>query len=128
MLKESDKEAFSKKITNKQLSYLTKKSMHGIILTKSKKHTKCPYCGAINGPVKKGPGLLKILHEPFRGKKATDPIMSRALGMSSTMAMNWKIYCLKCINVLSFQRNSWLLPRAIASSNNSSDRPRSYKN
>lgn len=81
MLKESDKEAFSKKLTNNQLSYLTKKSMHGIILTKSKKHTKCPYCGAINGPVKKGPGLLKILHEPFRGKKTTDPIMTRALGI-----------------------------------------------
>lgn len=80
MLKDSDKEAYSKKLTNKQLSYLTKKSMHSIILTKSKKHTKCPYCGAINGPVKKGPGLLKILHEPFRGKKTTDPIMSNALG------------------------------------------------
>lgn len=81
MLKEPDKEVYSKKLTNKQLSYLTKKSMHSMILLKSKKHTKCPYCGAINGPVKKGPGLLKILHEPYRGKKLTDPLVTRALGM-----------------------------------------------
>lgn len=80
MLKEADKEAYSKKLVNKQLSYLTKKAMHSQILVKSKKNTKCPYCGAINGPVKKGPGLLKILHEPFRGKKPTDPLVSRALG------------------------------------------------
>lgn len=80
MLKEADKEAYSKKLVNKQLSYLTKKAMHTQILVKSKKNTKCPYCGAINGPVKKGPGLLKILHEPFRGKKNTDPIFTRALG------------------------------------------------
>lgn len=79
MLKDPDKEAF-KKLVNKQLSYLSKKSTHGTILNKAKKNTKCPYCGAINGPVKKGPGLLKILHEPYRGKKPTDPLVTRALG------------------------------------------------
>lgn len=79
MLKDVDKEA-NKKLVNKQLSYLSKKSTHTSILNKAKKHSKCPYCGAINGPVKKGPGLLKILHEPYRGKKPTDPLVTKALG------------------------------------------------
>lgn len=63
MLKDADKEAYARKLNNQQLSYLTKKSIHSIILTKSKKHTKCPYCGAINGPVIKEPGLFKILNK-----------------------------------------------------------------
>jgi DNA-directed RNA polymerase III subunit RPC1 len=49
------------------------------VLLKAKKHTKCPYCDALNGPVKKGPGLMKIVHEPFRGKRKTDPILTNAL-------------------------------------------------
>lgn len=79
MLKESDKTAYGRRLLNPNLSYLAKKSITSQILAKSKKSTKCPNCGALNGPVKKGPGLMKILHEPFRGKKATDPIMSEQL-------------------------------------------------
>ncbi|XP_055326216.1 DNA-directed RNA polymerase III subunit RPC1-like, partial [Sitodiplosis mosellana] len=56
-----------------------RQSITSQILGKAKKHTKCPHCGAINGPVKKGPGLMKILYEPFRGKKTTDPIMQEQL-------------------------------------------------
>lgn len=80
LLKEADKEMFAKRLLNPNLSYLAKKSIHSQILQKSKKNLKCPYCSAINGPVKKGPGLMKILHEPFRGKKLTDPLMTKALG------------------------------------------------
>ena len=80
MLKEPDKKAFGKRISNPELSYLAKKSIHSVILTKAKKNLKCPYCGSINGPVKKGPGLMKILHEPYRGKKPNDPILTNALG------------------------------------------------
>lgn len=49
------------------------------ITTKAKKNLKCLNCGCVNGPVKKGPGLMKIIHEPFRGKKTTDPLLSNAL-------------------------------------------------
>lgn len=80
MLKDADKTTFGRRLMNPNLSYLAKKSITSQILAKSKKNTKCPHCGAINGPVKKGPGLMKILHEPFRGKKSTDPIMSETLG------------------------------------------------
>lgn len=79
MLKENDKSTYGRRLLNPNLSYLAKKAITSQILTKSKKNLKCPYCSAINGPIKKGPGLMKILHEPFRGKKPTDPIMSETL-------------------------------------------------
>lgn len=79
MLKEPDKKTFGKRLLNPDLSYLAKKSIHSQILVKAKKNFKCPYCGSVNGPVKKAAGLMKILHEPFRGKKSTDPILTKAL-------------------------------------------------
>lgn len=79
MLKDPEKITYGRKLLNPNLSYLAKKAMASQILVKAKKNTKCVYCGAINGPIKKGPGLMKILHEPFRGKKLTDPVMSEAL-------------------------------------------------
>ncbi|EAT37385.1 AAEL010617-PA [Aedes aegypti] len=79
MLKEDEKKQFSARLMNPNLSYLAKKSIHSQVLKKAKKNTKCPYCGSLNGPVKKGAGLMKIVHEPFRGKKATDPLVTNAL-------------------------------------------------
>lgn len=79
MLKEEDKLNFSKRLLNPAISYLAKKAIHSQVLVKAKKSTKCPYCNAINGPVKKGPGLMKIVHEPYRGKKATDPLITNIL-------------------------------------------------
>lgn len=79
MLKEVDKSIYGRRLLNPNLSYLAKKSITSQILTKAKKNTKCPNCCAINGPVKKGPGLMKILHEPYRGKKQTDPFVTEHL-------------------------------------------------
>uniref|UniRef100_A0A182WAV4 DNA-directed RNA polymerase subunit n=1 Tax=Anopheles minimus TaxID=112268 RepID=A0A182WAV4_9DIPT len=79
MLKEEEKKHFSARLVNPNLSYLAKKSIHSQVLKKAKKSTKCPYCNNLNGPVKKGPGLMKIVHEPFRGKKPTDPLVTNAL-------------------------------------------------
>lgn len=79
MLKETDKVSYGRRLLNPNLSYLAKKAISSQILVKAKKTTKCTYCGAVNGPVKKGPGLMKILHEPFRGKKSTEPIIAEAL-------------------------------------------------
>lgn len=88
MLKPEDKKTFGKRLLNPDLSYLSKKSIHGQLLVKAKKFTKCPNCGAINGPVKKGPGLMKILHEPYRGKKANDPLVSNALEEMLAISQN----------------------------------------
>lgn len=79
MLLEKDKRVYSNKFLNPNLSYLSKKALHGQIVKKAKKFTKCPSCSATNGPVKKGPGLLKIIHEPYRGKKPTTSVVSDAL-------------------------------------------------
>lgn len=79
MLKEEEKKNFSTRLVNPNLSYLAKKSIHSQVLKKAKKNTKCPYCNSLNGPVKKGPGLMKIVHEPFRGKKPSDPLVTHAL-------------------------------------------------
>lgn len=79
MLKQDDAKSFNKRLMNPNLSYLAKKSIHQQVLKKAKKHTKCPHCESVNGPVKKGTGLMKIVHEPYRGKKPTDPIVTEAL-------------------------------------------------
>ncbi len=39
--------------------------------TLCRKCLKCPYCGALNGTVKKATGALKITHERFRSKTAS---------------------------------------------------------
>jgi DNA-directed RNA polymerase III subunit RPC1 len=97
LLKEEDKKLYSKKMSNPQLSYLAKKSLHGQILKKAKKNLKCLNCFNVNGPVKKGAGLMKIVHEPFRGKKLTDPLMSCALDEMAAAANNNK-ELIQCIN------------------------------
>lgn len=79
MLKDEDKVMFTKRLKNPNLSYLAKKSIHHQVLLKAKKFSKCPFCGTINGTVKKGPGLMKILHEQYRGKKQSDPLITDAL-------------------------------------------------
>lgn len=79
MLKQDEKKGLVLRLRNPNLSYLAKKSIHAQILKKAKKFTKCPRCSAINGPVKKGVGLMKIVHEPYRGKKPTDLLITSAL-------------------------------------------------
>ncbi|XP_068158672.1 DNA-directed RNA polymerase III subunit RPC1 [Drosophila tropicalis] len=69
MLKMEDRNIFEKKLHNPNFSYLGKKALHAQMLAKAKKVTKCPHCAAPNGGVKKGPGLLKILHDPYKGRK-----------------------------------------------------------
>nr|XP_016942385.1 DNA-directed RNA polymerase III subunit RPC1 [Drosophila suzukii] len=69
MLKPEDRQIYEKKLHNPNFSYLGKKALHVQMLAKAKKVTKCPHCGSPNGGVKKGPGLLKILHDPYKGRK-----------------------------------------------------------
>jgi len=67
------------KVMNPGLPYLVRKALHKQILDKAKKITVCPHCRELNGTVKKC-GLLKIVHEKYRSKKATDPMVTDALG------------------------------------------------
>jgi hypothetical protein len=73
------------KVMNPSLPYLVRKAFRKQILDKAKKITVCPHCGELNGTVKKC-GLLKIVHEKYRSKKATDPVITDALGEFSSSA------------------------------------------
>ncbi|KAM3959347.1 RNA polymerase III subunit A [Aphomia sociella] len=80
MLQENLKKSYRRKFMNPELSYLHKKSLRAAVLKKAKTCTKCPSCDALNGMVKKSPaGILKIIHDKYRNKKPTDPIVKRVL-------------------------------------------------
>lgn len=65
---------------NPEISYLHKKNLRAAVLKKSKTCNKCPHCDALNGVVKKSSaGILKIVHEKYRSKKPTDPLVKNVL-------------------------------------------------
>lgn len=65
---------------NPDIMYLHKKNLRAAVLKKAKTCTKCMYCDAINGMVKKSPAaILKIIHDKYRNKKPTDPIVRKVL-------------------------------------------------
>lgn len=68
---------------------MTKKALRKKIIDKCKKVNRCPYCKEINGVVKKltggkastgSAGVLKIVHEKFRGTKSKDPAFQEQMG------------------------------------------------
>ncbi|XP_052756487.1 DNA-directed RNA polymerase III subunit RPC1 isoform X2 [Galleria mellonella] len=80
MLQESLKKSYRRKFMHPELTYLHKKSLRAAVLKKAKTCTKCPSCDALNGMVKKSPaGILKIIHDKYRNKKSSDPIVKRVL-------------------------------------------------
>ncbi|KPI92105.1 DNA-directed RNA polymerase III subunit RPC1 [Papilio xuthus] len=80
MLQEKLKKSFRRKFNNPELSYLHKKTLRSTVLKKAKTCNKCPYCESLNGIVKKSPtGILKIIHDKYRNKKPTDPIVLNVL-------------------------------------------------
>nr|CAD7197843.1 unnamed protein product [Timema douglasi] len=74
LLPDKDRKLYRLKAMNPALPYLSKKALRKQILDKSKKVNTCPYCREANGVVKKC-GLLKIVHEKFRHKKSSDPVV-----------------------------------------------------
>ncbi|XP_043285852.1 DNA-directed RNA polymerase III subunit RPC1 [Venturia canescens] len=78
MLPPIEKKAFLTRVLNPNLGYLSRKALRKRILEKAKKTTTCQNCREINGTVKKA-GLLKIVHEKYKAKKKTDPIVLEKL-------------------------------------------------
>ncbi|XP_012276667.1 DNA-directed RNA polymerase III subunit RPC1 [Orussus abietinus] len=78
LLNSTDKKFYLTRVLNPNLSYLGRKALRRQILDKAKKITTCPHCGELNGMVKKA-GLLKIVHEKYKTKKKTDPIVQQKL-------------------------------------------------
>lgn len=79
LLPDKERKPCRMKVMNPSLPYLVRKAFRKQILDKAKKISVCPHCGELNGTVKKC-GLLKIVHEKFRSKKSTDPVIVDALG------------------------------------------------
>ncbi|CAH2094858.1 unnamed protein product [Euphydryas editha] len=80
MLPEPIKKSFRRKFLHPELSYLHKKTLRAAVLKKAKTCTKCPHCESLNGIVKKSPAcILKIIHDKYRTKKPTDPIVQNVL-------------------------------------------------
>ncbi|XP_067008979.2 DNA-directed RNA polymerase III subunit RPC1 isoform X1 [Anabrus simplex] len=79
MLDVKSRKQFINRVTNQALPYLTRKALRKQILDIAKKITVCPHCKELNGMVKKGPGLLKIVHEKYRSAKKTDPVIVHKL-------------------------------------------------
>ncbi|XP_074103416.1 DNA-directed RNA polymerase III subunit RPC1-like [Cotesia typhae] len=71
LLDEQAKAQYVKRVSNPNLGYLERKALRALILKKVKKKSVCPYCGDLNGVVKKA-GLLKIVHQKFQKSKKSD--------------------------------------------------------
>ncbi|XP_015123305.1 DNA-directed RNA polymerase III subunit RPC1 [Diachasma alloeum] len=89
MLPERDKKLYLNRVVNPNLGYLNRKALRKVILDKTKKVTICPNCKDLNGMVKKA-GLLKIVHEKYRSKKKTDPIVEQKLAEYSNVTKDNK--------------------------------------
>lgn len=74
LLPNKDRKLYRRIVSNKNLSYLERKALRSQIVSKTKKITICPHCGELNGVVKKC-GPFKIVHDKYRSKKETDPII-----------------------------------------------------
>lgn len=76
MIQEADKHQYRQRLSNPNLSYMTRKAIRKKIVDKCKKVNKCPHCKEHNGVVKKmtaskggtGNTILKIVHERNRGR------------------------------------------------------------
>ncbi|CAB3361853.1 Hypothetical predicted protein [Cloeon dipterum] len=68
-------------IMNSKLSYVNKKKIRKEILAQAKKSVECTNCSALNGLVKKGVGLLKIVHDMLRkcSKKKKDELLQERI-------------------------------------------------
>lgn len=69
MIKDKDRGNYEYKLLNPHLSYLVKKALRQEIHSKAKKLSRCPFCHVLNGSVKKGPGLLRIVHNNIKDKR-----------------------------------------------------------
>lgn len=71
MLPESERRGFLKRFRRPNLENLTRQHLCKAVNTAARKVVFCPYCGALNGTVKKQ-GALKIVHDKFTAKKSAE--------------------------------------------------------
>ncbi|XP_050312133.1 DNA-directed RNA polymerase III subunit RPC1 [Anthonomus grandis grandis] len=99
LMEDSEKSQYRFRLSNPNLSYMTKKIIRKKIIDKCKKITKCPHCKTVNGFVKKMTAakgstnntVLKISHEIYR-EKDKEKLMEKLSGeFSSALESNPEI-------------------------------------
>jgi len=78
LLPPEKRKSFQGRLKNPKIPYLVKKSLRKQIQEACKKISRCPYCGDINGVVKKC-GMLKISHDKFHNLKKDNPIVQEEI-------------------------------------------------
>lgn len=78
LLNPDQKKTFMENV-KKPLTYLQRKVLKKKIYDKCRKMSVCVSCGAYNGMVKKC-GLLKIIHDKYKQRKGTDPVIEEFMG------------------------------------------------
>eukprot|EP00126_Sphaerothecum_destruens_P001958 Sdes_comp15403_c0_seq1m4284 len=74
LLSVEEKASILRKLRNPSIESLQKKAIAKHVNDKCRKTATCPYCGQLNGAVKKV-GALKVIHELYKPSKATQSIV-----------------------------------------------------
>ena len=90
LLDDSERDQFLAKMRNPMTDVLAKTAILKKVIEKCKKSKQCPYCGAVNGTVKKitGAPTLKIVHEKFKGRHSEDELEKLMDNLSTAMDHN----------------------------------------
>ena len=75
---------------NPRTDVLAKTAILKKVIEKCKKSKQCPYCGGVNGTVKKitGAPTLKIVHEKYKGRHSEDELEQLMENLSTAMDHN----------------------------------------
>ncbi|KAL1427574.1 hypothetical protein MTO96_017274 [Rhipicephalus appendiculatus] len=74
MLPPPERARFLDMVQRPSTSFLTKKSLHKKIVEICRKQASCPFCGVVNGQVKKC-GLLKFVYERYKAHKKNEGVI-----------------------------------------------------
>ena len=90
LLNDSEREHFLAKMRNPRTDVLAKNAILKKVIEKCKKAKQCPYCGSVNGTVKKitGAPTLKIVHEKYKGRHSEDELEQLMENLSTAMDHN----------------------------------------
>jgi len=65
LLTDDERRMFARKFRNDRLERVRREALFRRVLDRCKRVRVCPHCGQYNGPVKKTPSSLKVIHDPF---------------------------------------------------------------
>jgi DNA-directed RNA polymerase III subunit RPC1 len=90
LLHEAERQKHLNRMRSPKTDALTKAAIFKKIVDKCKKCRECPYCGSLNGTVKKitGAPTLKIVHEKYKVRNADEEIERLVENLEMAMSIN----------------------------------------